>query len=155
MNNQQPLRADLGSEFSAVSKALQTLGYAKTNVGIGSSAAKGYDQAIQVLESNQSLDDKVYGLTEELVRQGTKLDDTEKARNFSNLVAVLAVAATLISGIPAFLPYFGMQPKSPADQQLTAILREFQRTLSLTTEAMEGCSQKLQAPSLSPEKRSK
>jgi hypothetical protein len=128
---------DTANSLGVYSGAIRILENAKSNVGIGTSAGQNIQDTISDLEGNPSLQSAVDLLARQVSSMGESLEATKQqvksekdARKGSNVIAIIAILATVITGLPSYLPYLGRDPDSGFQSSLVEAIAGLRQAIA-------------------------
>jgi hypothetical protein len=116
--------------------AIRILATAQNNVGIGTSAGQRIQSAISDLETDPTPESAVELLARRVSELGESLEATKQqvktetdARKGANTIAVFAILATILAGVPPYLPYLGRDPDNDFQGDLLEAVSEIQQAI--------------------------
>ena len=137
MSQEYELPDDMGKRLDVYSGAIQILQNAQNNVGIGTSAGQKIQDAISDLEDGPNLESAVDLLARRVSAMGESLEATKQqvrsetdARKGANAIAIIAILATVLTGIPSYLPYLGSDPNSSFESGLVEAIAGLRQAIA-------------------------
>ena len=128
---------DKAKPLDAYGGAIRILQNAQSNVGIGTSAGQNIQDAISDLEDGPSLQAAVDLLARRVSSMGESLEATRRqvkseadARKGSNVIAIIAILATVIAAFPSYLPYLGRDPSSSFQSSLVEAIAGLRQAIA-------------------------
>jgi hypothetical protein len=142
----------MGRQLSSYRDAILILQNAQNNVGIGTSTGQKFQEAISDLEKATGDESAIECLAKTMSALGESLAITQtqvagevEARKGSNVVAICAIAATLLTAIltalPSYLPYFGHDPNASFQSDLVGGITELKKAIANFPAPVVDCRQ--------------